>query len=155
MGVKSGITMNSEVKATWTQLNKRQISGFVFKINDKRDQIIVEPKSILDKKHKSPYTTSLAGLEEDACRYVAIEFGYKDAEGKIIQKAILVMWSPDTAKVRDRMSLASSISEIKRELSVGEGNVFEMHGDEDKSIDTVLRKFASGKSPPVECEEKK
>jgi hypothetical protein len=29
-----------------------------------------------------------------------------------------------------------------------------MHGDEDKSIDTVLRKFASGKSNPVECEGK-
>ena len=152
--VKSGIMMDSEVKNTYIQLSKRKISAFRFMINGTRDKIIVEEGSILPKSHTSPYTTIMNSLEDDKCRYVACNFAYKDAEGKEIEKVIIVMWVSDSAKVKDKMSLASSIAAIKSELGVGEGNVFEMHGPEDKSIDTVLRRFASGKSTPVACEGK-
>jgi len=150
--VKSGIKLDGEVKEKWTQLNKRKLSAFQFMINDKRDSIVVDQESIIASKHKSPYSATMATLEDAKCRYAAIDFAYKDVEGKEIQKVIVVMWVSDQAKVKDRMSLASSIGSIKTELGVGEGNVFEMHGPEDKCIDTVLRKLCSGKSTPVECE---
>jgi len=150
--VKSGIALDAEVKTKWGEVSKRQIKAFRFMINEKRDKIIVEPDSELGKRHKTPFATTCEALEDDKCRYAAVDFSYKDVEGKEIGKVILIMWVSDSAKVKDRMSLASSIGSIKSELGVTEGNVFEMHGSEDKCIDTVLRKICSGKSAPTECE---
>jgi len=150
--VKSGIVLDADVKTKWQEVSHRKISAFRFMISDDRKKIIVEEGSELPKRHKTPFATTCEALEDDKCRYAAIDFSYKDVEGKEIGKVILIMWVSDAANVKDRMSLASSIGSIKTELGVTEGNVFEMHGSEDKVIDTVLRKICSGKSAPTECE---
>ena len=55
--VKSGIVIDPDVKAQWTALSKRQISGFRFTTNEKRNKFIVVEESQLAKKHKTPFET--------------------------------------------------------------------------------------------------
>jgi len=150
--VKSGIVIDPDVKAQWTALSKRQISGFRFTTNEKRNKFIVVEDSQLAKKHKTPFESMCEQLPDGVCCFAGVDFAYKDIEGKVISKCILIMWSPDNGKIKDKMCFSSSQGAIKSELNVTEGNVIEMHGAEDKNIDKVLSRICSGKSAPSECE---
>jgi len=86
----------------------------IFTLNDKKSEIIVEKVSL-----GGDYDDFVEDLPATECRWGVFDLEYKkdgEGEGKR-NKLIFVSWSPDGAKIKDKMVTASSRDALRRSLN--------------------------------------
>ncbi|CAN7022177.1 unnamed protein product [Brassica rapa subsp. trilocularis] len=107
----SGMAVHDDCKLKFLELKaKRTFRTIVYKIEDK--QVIVEKLG----EPEQSYDDFAASLPDNECRYAIYDFDFVTEENCQKSKIFFIAWSPDTAKVRDKMIYASSKDRFKREL---------------------------------------
>ncbi|EGN98469.1 hypothetical protein SERLA73DRAFT_138937 [Serpula lacrymans var. lacrymans S7.3] len=107
----SGVGVNPECLSAFETLKLgKKLKFIVFTLNSDNTEIIVHKTS------DSPdYDEFLAELPERECRWAVYDFEYEKGEGKR-NKICFYSWSPDDAKVKQKMLLASSKDALRRSL---------------------------------------
>ncbi|KIY73841.1 actin depolymerizing factor [Cylindrobasidium torrendii FP15055 ss-10] len=83
----------------------------IYRINNEKTEIVVEKTS-----DSASYDEFIADLPETECRWAVYDFEFeKEGEGKR-NKICFFMWSPDDAKIKDKMLFASSKDALRRSL---------------------------------------
>jgi cofilin len=135
----SGVGVNSEcIEAFQTlKLGKKQ-KYIIFTLNKTNTEIVVQKTS-----DDQDYDTFLADLPETECRWAIYDFEFeKEGAGKR-NKIVFLSWSPDDAKVKQKMVFASSRDALKRALT---GVSVEIQGTDysEVSHESVLDKANRG-----------
>jgi cofilin len=111
----------------------------IFKLNDKKTDIIVEETS-----SDSDYDAFLERFPENDCKYAVYDFEYDagNGEGKR-SKIVFFTWSPDTAAIRSKMVYASSKDALRRALN---GVAADVQGTDFSEVayESVLEKVSRG-----------
>jgi cofilin len=140
---RSGIGLAEEVTQYFQELKLGKKHAYVlYKISDDNRSIVVEKRGEKDalKKPEAQYEEFVNSLPSDQCRYAIYDFTYDLPNGEGTRnKIIFFAWSPDTAKVKNKMIYASSKEALRRALT---GVPTEIQGTEFSEInfDAVLEK---------------
>ncbi|KAF9452930.1 hypothetical protein P691DRAFT_133180 [Macrolepiota fuliginosa MF-IS2] len=108
----SGVAVNSICLDTFQQLKlKKDLKYIIFSLNSDNTEIIV-----LKSSSSNDYEEFLADLPEDQCRWAIYDFEYEAEGGGKRNKLVFISWSPDTAKIKQKMVFASSRDALRRSL---------------------------------------
>jgi len=129
----SGVRVNDESLTAFQELKLRKKHNFiVYTLNNDNTEIIVE-RSGTEK-----YPEFIATLPRTECRYAVYDFQFDTKDG-VRNKIIFLTWSPDIAKIKNKMLFSTSKDALRRALV---GVAIEIQGtDPDEiSYETVLEK---------------
>ncbi|KAH9480826.1 cofilin [Psilocybe cubensis] len=139
LSVASGVGVNDSCLSTFQDLKlKKKFKYIIFNLSKDLSEIIVEKTS-----EDSDYDVFLADLPETECRWAIYDFEFeKEGAGKR-NKIIFISWSPDDAKVKQKMVFASSRDALKRSLN---GIAVEIQGTDfgEVAFESVLDKANRG-----------
>ncbi|KAL1208547.1 Actin-depolymerizing factor 3 [Cardamine amara subsp. amara] len=109
----SGMAVHDDCKLKFMELKtKRTYRFIIYKIEEQQKQVIVEKIGEPGQTHDD----LAASLPADECRYAVFDFDFLTVEEVPKSRIFFVAWSPDTARVRNKMIYASSKDRFKREL---------------------------------------
>ncbi|XP_075521966.1 actin-depolymerizing factor 3 isoform X1 [Primulina tabacum] len=109
----SGMAVHDDCKLKFMELKTKRTHRFiVYKIEEKQKQVMVEK---LGEPGQS-YDDFITFLPADECRYAVFDFEFLTKENVPKSRIFFIAWSPDTARVRNKMIYASSKDRFKREL---------------------------------------
>jgi cofilin len=134
----SGVGVNDACMTEFQALKKRAHKYIVFTLNKELTEVIVEKTS-----SEANYDDFLADLPETECRWVVYDFEFeKEGAGKR-SKIVFLSWSPDDAKIKQKMLFASSRDALKRSLN---GIAVEIQGTDFSEVayESVLDKANRG-----------
>ncbi|OAV86050.1 hypothetical protein PTTG_05915 [Puccinia triticina 1-1 BBBD Race 1] len=132
----SGVTVNPQCMHDFIDLKLKKKSKYIiYAISDDSKEIVVEKVS-----ESTSYDTFLEDLPSGSCRYAVYDFEYAltETEGKR-NKLCFFTWSPDDAKIKNKMVYAASKRAL-REALVGIGLEIQGTDASEVSYDTVLEK---------------
>jgi len=137
--MSSGVGVNSDCLTKYQELKlKKKFKYIIFHFNkDKTEIIPIKDSSSND------YEEFLADLPETECRWAVYDLEFKNEEGNLRNKIAFFQWSPDSAKVKDKMVTASSREALRRSLV---GIAIEIQGTDFSEVayETVLEKARRG-----------
>ncbi|KAJ2901187.1 cofilin [Coemansia aciculifera] len=165
--MSSGITVDDQCKLAFHELKTTHEFKYVlFKIADDNKSIIVDTTSLgpfkdLDtvspaekeaalaarkaakdnlagKSEKEIYEMFVKLLPEQECRYAVYDFTY-EKDGSSRNKILFYAWSPETAKIKNKMIYASSKDSLRKTL-VGVAQDIQATDFEEASHDAALEK---------------
>ncbi|KAI7753479.1 hypothetical protein M8C21_010545 [Ambrosia artemisiifolia] len=109
----SGMAVHDECKLKFLELKaKRTFRYIIFKIEEKQKEVIVEKVGEPTQSHGD----FAAALPDAECRYAVFDYDFVTEENCQKSRIFFIAWSPDTARVRNKMIYASSKDRFKREL---------------------------------------
>lgn len=109
----SGMAVDDDCKLKFLELKAKRTHRFIiFKLDEKLKQIMVEKLG----EPTMSYEDFAASLPENECRYAIYDFDFVTEENCQKSKIFFIAWSPDIARVRNKMLYASSKDRFKREL---------------------------------------
>ncbi|XP_042964477.1 actin-depolymerizing factor-like isoform X2 [Carya illinoinensis] len=107
------MAIHDECKLKFLELKAKRSHRFiVFKIEEKKQQVIVEKVGRPDE----TYDDFTASMPPNECRYAVFDFDFITIDNCQKSKIFFIAWSPDTSKVRSKMLYASSKDRFRREL---------------------------------------
>ncbi|KAH9924295.1 recombinant Actophorin, partial [Epithele typhae] len=111
----SGVGVNAQCLSVYEELKlgkAKKPKFVVFTLAKDLTEIIVEKTG----EQTSTYDEFIASLPEAECRWAVYDFEYKREDGGIRNKLTFISWSPDDAKVKQKMLFASSKDALRRAL---------------------------------------
>ncbi|EPS73519.1 actin-depolymerizing factor, partial [Genlisea aurea] len=109
----SGMAVHDDCKLKFMELKAKRTHRFiVYKIEEKQKQVVVEKLG----EPTQTYEDFTASLPAQECRYAVYDFDFLTEDNVPKSRIFFIAWSPDTAKVRNKMIYASSKDRFKREL---------------------------------------
>ncbi|KAI8341481.1 hypothetical protein BC941DRAFT_417005 [Chlamydoabsidia padenii] len=133
--MSSGVGVNPDCMEFYQELKlRKKYKYIIFKLSDDFKEIIVESTA-----ETSTYDEFVAKLPAEEPRYAVYDFDYeKPGEGQR-NKITFFAWTPDNAKIRQKMVYASSKEALRRQLV---GFAIEIQGTDFSEVDydTVLDK---------------
>jgi len=137
--MSSGVGVNSECLEVFQALKLRKKSKYIiFKLNKDKTEIVVEKSST-----STEYEDFLGDLPEAVCCWAVYDFEFENEEGNPRNKLVFVQWSPDDAKIKDKMVTASSRDALRRSF---QGIGIDVQGTDVSEVayETVLEKARRG-----------
>ncbi|KAF8806835.1 cofilin [Phlegmacium glaucopus] len=134
----SGVPVNSDCLNTFQDLKlKKKYKYIIYNLNKELNEIIVESTGDLD------YEKFLEILPETECRWAIYDFEFEKEGAGRRNKITFLSWSPDDAKIKQKMLFASSRDALKRSLT---GVAVEIQGSDFSEIayESVLEKANRG-----------
>jgi len=132
----SGVPVNPICISTYQELKlKKQLKYVIFALNKDKNEIVVHKSS-----QSSDYDDFLVDLPENECRWAVYDFEF-EKEGKR-NKLLFYSWSPDVARIKEKMVYAASKDALRRALD-GIGAEIQGTDNAEVSFETVLHKVAS------------
>ncbi|KAJ1950667.1 cofilin [Linderina pennispora] len=136
--MSSGVAVNDSCLEAFTDLKLKHTSKYVvYKLNDQNTEIIVDKTS-----NEKEYDSFIADLPETECRWAVYDLEYDQGEGKR-NKILFVAWSPDQAKIKNKMLYASSKDALRKKL-VGVATDVQATDYDEVSYESVLDKASRG-----------
>ena len=84
----------------------------VFKIEESANVVV---EKIVSK--ETGTLADLAGaLPAEECRYVVLDYEFHATQGGDREKLVFIVWSPDSARVKDKMLIAASKDAFRKKL---------------------------------------
>ncbi|KAI4522357.1 hypothetical protein K523DRAFT_321985 [Schizophyllum commune Tattone D] len=130
----SGVGVNPVCLDEYQKLKLgKSIKYIIYKLSDDNTEIVVEKTS-----QSKDYDDFVSSLPEQECRYAVYDFEFEKEDGKR-SKICFVAWSPDDAKIKNKMLYASSKDALRRSLV---GIAVEIQGTDlsEVAYDSVLDK---------------
>ncbi|KAH9002544.1 hypothetical protein EDB86DRAFT_2826994 [Lactarius hatsudake] len=110
-GTSPGVSVNPECLEAFQKLKPgKKLKYIIFTLSKDETEIVVEKESIAG--DYEDFTEDLPALE---CRWAVYDLELNTDEGKC-NKLVFVSWSPDTAKIKDKMLASSSKDALRRSL---------------------------------------
>lgn len=134
--MSSGVSVNPQCMHDFIDLKLKKKSKYIiYAISDDSKEIVVEKVS-----ESQSYDDFLEDLPAGSCRYAVYDFEYDlaDSEGKR-NKICFFTWSPDEAKIKNKMVYAASKRALREALV---GIALEIQGTDASEVafNTVLEK---------------
>lgn len=113
----SGVAVNDEVPIALKEVQMQHKYRYVIlRLTDDLSQVVVEKKA----EKSATYEDFVADLQkaeaESQCRYAIYDYCYKTNQGADKDKLAFIAWSPDCAKVKQKMLYSSSKDAVKKSL---------------------------------------
>ncbi|KAG7445856.1 actin depolymerizing factor, partial [Guyanagaster necrorhizus] len=135
----SGIGVNSECLEKYQELKLgKKTKYIIFALSKEKTEIIVEKTS-----ESTSYDEFVSDLPEAECRWAIYDFEFeKEGAGKR-NKICFFSWSPDDAKIKDKMLFASSKDALRRSFV---GIAVEIQGTDFSEVayESVMDKASRG-----------
>jgi len=123
----SGVGVAQECITKFQELKlKKQLKFIIYGLNDTKTEIKVYKTS-----SSSDYEEFLENLPENECRWAVYDFEYDSGEGKR-NRLLFYSWSPDIAKIKEKMVYAASKDALRKAL---EGIASEIQGTDASEVD--------------------
>eukprot|EP00270_Netrium_digitus_P014646 TRINITY_DN500_c0_g1_i1.p2 TRINITY_DN500_c0_g1~~TRINITY_DN500_c0_g1_i1.p2 ORF type:complete len:139 (+),score=5.57 TRINITY_DN500_c0_g1_i1:61-477(+) len=123
----SGMNVSGDCIETFMELKRKKTYRFVvFKIEN--NVITVETKG----PPTATYKDFQASLPENDCRYAVYDHDFVTEDNCQKSKIFFIAWSPDTSRVRVKMTYASSKDTFRRQL---DGVHFELQATDPSEMD--------------------
>jgi len=107
----SGVGVNDNCLTTYQKLKLgKKLKFIIYSLNSTNTEIVVDKES-----DSLDYDDFVAALPEDQCRYAIYDFQF-EVEGGQRNKLTFFTWSPDNAKIKNKMIYASSKDSLRRAL---------------------------------------
>ncbi|EPQ27824.1 uncharacterized protein PFL1_04569 [Pseudozyma flocculosa PF-1] len=137
--MSSGVKVHQDCISQFQELKlKKQAKFIIYAINNDNTEIIVEKTS-----SSSDYDEFIAQLPPTECRWAIYDFEFeKEGAGKR-NKICFFAWSPDDAKIKQKMIYASSKDALRKSL-VGISTEIQGTDFSEVSYETVLEKVDRG-----------
>ncbi|XP_075452395.1 destrin isoform X2 [Ascaphus truei] len=117
--------------------------------SDEKYIIVEEGKEILSEDCNGDFFPRLKALfHENKCCYALLDIHYVTGESKK-QDLIFVMWAPEDAPIKEKLLFASSKPYLKQAFS-GVNKQWEIHSQDDFTVDQLAQKLTSGKIKSLE-----
>ncbi|EFP86420.2 cofilin [Puccinia graminis f. sp. tritici] len=134
--MSSGVTVHPQCMHDFIDLKLKKKSKYIiYAISDDSKEIVVEKVS-----EAQSYDDFLEDLPSGSCRYAVYDFEYcaEETEGKR-NKLCFFTWSPDDAKIKNKMVYAASKRALREALV---GIALEIQGTDASEVayQTVLEK---------------
>ncbi|KAI9465526.1 actin depolymerizing factor [Lactarius psammicola] len=132
--MSSGVGVNPECLTEFQELKLgKKTKYIIFSLSKDKTEIVVEKKSV-----GGDYDDFIEDLPALECRWAVYDLEFDTEDGKR-NKLVFVSWSPDSAKVKDKMLAASSRDALRRSLV---GIAVEIQATEFSEVarETVLEK---------------
>ncbi|KNG91710.1 actin depolymerizing factor [Aspergillus nomiae NRRL 13137] len=109
----SGVGVNSECTEQYQALKlKKSFKYIIYGLNSSNTEITVLKTSPSDS-----YDDFIADLPETECRWVVYDLEYETEGNHKANKVVFISWSPEYAKIKQKMLYASAGDALRRELS--------------------------------------
>jgi len=140
----SGVQVDDACKIAFQEVKLgRKHRYIVFKLTDDFKMIVVDSKADPSATYDD-FTHEMKAAETvQECRYAIFDVEYETVDHQPRNKICFFMWSPETAKIKQRMIYSSSKDALKKALGEGIGKEIQAndHGDlEFSNIIDVIRK---------------
>ncbi len=110
--MSSGVGVRDEAIEVFQELKlKKKYKYIIYKLSDDNKEIVVE-KTVDD----ANYDSFMTSLPADECRYCVYDFQYETSGEGIRNKLLFYVWSPDSARIKQKMLYASSKDALRRKL---------------------------------------
>jgi len=140
----SGVQVDDECKMSFQEVKLGHKYRFiVYKLTDDLRTIVVELKAEPSKTYEDFVEVMKSAESAQECRYAVFDVEYATVDGQPRNKIVFFMWSPETAKIKQRMVYSSSKDALKKALGEGIGKEIQAndHGDlEFSNVMEVIRK---------------
>jgi len=140
----SGVQVDDGCKTAFQEMKLgHKYRYIVYKIS--ADLKVAEVETTADpSKTYEDFTNEMKAAENaQECRYAVFDVQYETVDGQPRNKICFFMWSPETAKIKQRMVYSSSKDALKKALGEGIGKEIQAndHGDlEFRNIMDIIRK---------------
>ncbi|RKP12823.1 actin depolymerizing factor [Piptocephalis cylindrospora] len=137
--MSTGVAVNDKCLDTYQELKLRKtIKYIIYALSEDQREIVVDSTAATGE-----YDDFIDALPENECRYAIYDFEYEKAgEGKR-NKICFFAWSPDTAKIKNKMVYAASKDALRKKL-VGISTEIQGTDHSEVSYETVLEKASRG-----------
>lgn len=139
----SGVSVDDECKTAFQEVKLGHKYRYViFKLTDDLKQIVVDFKAEPSASYDDFVEKMKEAEKAQECRYAIFDVAYETTAGQPRNKICFFMWSPETAKIKQRMVYSSSKDALKKALGEGIGKEIQAndHGDlELKSVMEIIR----------------
>lgn len=143
----SGVTVADRVKSVYEEMKKDKKHRYIiYHIADEK-QVDVEKIGARDATYED-FLKDLQDVGTDDCRYGVYdcEYLYKpegtSEQGVPKKKLVLMIWAPDTARIKKKMLYASSYETLKKSL-VGVAKCIQATDSSEASYECVMEKLRS------------
>ncbi|XP_018415053.1 PREDICTED: destrin-like [Nanorana parkeri] len=116
--------------------------------SDEKYIVVQEGKEILSDDCANFFPRLKALFPENKCCYALLDIHYVTGESKK-QDLIFVMWAPEDAPIKEKLLFASSKPYLKQAFS-GVNKQWELHSQDDLTVDQLAQKLTSGKIKSLE-----
>ncbi|THH31229.1 hypothetical protein EUX98_g2947 [Antrodiella citrinella] len=135
----SGVGLSNECTQIYNDLKLgKKHKYIIYNLNKDVTEIVVEKTSA-----STSYDDFIADLPEKECRWAVYDFEFEREDGGKRNKLVFIAWSPDDAKVKQKMLFASSKDALRRTLI---GIATEIQGTDFSEVayESVLDKASRG-----------
>ncbi|TFL01685.1 actin depolymerizing factor [Pterulicium gracile] len=143
--MSSGVTANQACLEAYQSLKLgKKYRYIIYNLSKDNKEIVVEQTAERSSGDAiSQYEEFLTHLSEAECRWAVYDFEFEKEDGGKRSKIVFFSWSPDTAKIKQKMLFASSKSALKLGLV---GVAVEIQGTDfsEISYESVLDKASKG-----------
>eukprot|EP00897_Mesotaenium_endlicherianum_P006981 jgi/Mesen1/6310/ME000325S05443 len=123
----SGMNVADDCKLKFMELKRKKTYRYIiFKIEN--NEISIEKTGAPEES----YDQFAASLPENDCRYGLFDYDFTTEDNCQKSKIFFISWSPDTARVKSKMTYASSKDKFRREL---DGVHFELQATDPTEMD--------------------
>lgn len=140
----SGVSVDDQCKIAFQEIKLGHKHRYVvYKLTDDLKQIVVDTKADPSKKYDDLVEELKVAESAQECRYAVIDVEYATKDGQPRNKICFFMWSPESAKIKQRMVYSASKDALKKALGEGIGKEIQAndHGDlEFENIMEIIRK---------------
>jgi len=138
----SGVSVDDAIKSAFEDMKhgKKTKRYIQMKMTDDLKKIEIEkeaPKS-------ESYEDFVAQLPRDECRYALVDYPCKGAETGDREVLILIVWCPDSSKIKQKMLYASSKDAVKQVCSGVQAEI-QANDFDGVSVETVNDKIKNKK----------
>ncbi|XP_044147899.1 destrin [Bufo gargarizans] len=147
----SGVQVDDSVISLFQEMKLKKSGKKVVLFGFSRDEkciIVQEGKEISSDDSANFFPRLKALFPENKCCYALLDIHYITGESKK-QDLIFVMWAPEDAPIKEKLLFASSKPYLRQAFS-GVNRQWELHCQEDLTIDQLAQKLTSGKIKSLE-----
>jgi len=122
----SGVAVAPNCVSTFQELKlRKQLKFIIYALNDTKTEVVVHKTS-----SSFDYEEFLGDLPENECRWAVYDFEYDNGEGKR-NRLLFYSWSPDTARIKEKMVYAASKDALRKSL---DGIASEIQGTDSSEV---------------------
>ncbi|KDQ13765.1 hypothetical protein BOTBODRAFT_33205 [Botryobasidium botryosum FD-172 SS1] len=133
----SGVGVNEKCLTEYQELKLKKSSKYIiYALSPDVTEIVVEKTST-----STNYSDFLNDLPEDRCKWGVYDFDFELNDGGKRNKLIFFSWSPDGARIKEKMLFASSKDALRRSL-VGIANEIQGTDSSEVAYESVLDKVS-------------
>jgi len=140
----SGVQVDDGCKTAFQEVKLGHKYRFItFRLTEDLKMIVVESKADPSATYDDFVDAMKVAESAQECRYAVFDVEYETVDGQPRNKICFFMWSPETAKIKQRMVYSSSKDALKKALGEGIGKEIQAndHGDlEFRNVMDVIRK---------------